>query len=777
MREVSVLKYGWRFCFTPLGTQNMPDVKCDGWKEVEVPHDWAIYQEFSPDNDPQPLESSVLDYHEGMIQIGRTGGLPIVGTGWYVKELELSDLHSYYALEFDGIMNHGEVYINGHRAAYRPYGYSSFNVDITPYIEKGKKNQVVVKVNSLDKTSRWYSGAGIFRPVRLVMCDKAFVEYNGIWVNAEYNIEGHSSRVSIHCNLKGKGEVKHTIFDAQGYEVMKCGEPNKVISLKSPQIWDVKSPKLYTLMTEVYVKGEIMDRVFTRFGVRKVIFDKEAGFFLNGRHLKIQGVCMHHDCGMFGAAYHKDLIRRRLTALKEMGCNALRTTHNPPCPATLDLCDEMGIMVLDEAFDEWNITKAVNGYGMEFAKWAETDLKDMIHRDRNHPSVILYSIGNEIPDQVIPEGRETCRRLTEICHREDPTRLVTCGFNRPSAAVDNGLTEVVDIVGLNYCARDYQKYHEAHPQWTMLATETVSCVSSRGEYYLPSKVEMPVVKRENLQVNSFDYSAVACAYIPDIEFEAQRKSPFIAGQFVWTGYDYLGEPTPYREEWPSRSSYFGIFDLAGLKKDRYFAYAAEWGEKPILHLFPHWNWKEGDIVDIHCYTNLDIVRLFVNGIEKKQMKRKNHRIIFEQITFEPGQIRAVGYRIVNGREQFVSEEVINTAEEPFTIKLLADKEFLYTDGEDICIVEAHIVDKNGNLCPNADNRVYISVEGAGEYIASDAGNATSLRIFNEPYCDAFHGKFVFALRAGKTAGHVVATVSSKGLNTAHFIIRTEEYKV
>ena len=770
MREIRELKEGWQFCLTALGTEKLPDESNPAWEDVTVPHDWAVYRPFSPDNDPQPLENSVLDYHENVIQIGRTGGLPITGTGWYRLKLDLPEKYEHYAVEFDGIMNHAEVYVNGIKAAYRPYGYSSFSVDITPFINRDAENNMIVKVNSLDKTSRWYPGAGLYRPVRLVMCGESYVAYQGIWVNPEYHMEDGSAAVHITCSVVGKGKAVHTIFDAEGRAIAGCEGKNAEVFLESAEVWDVDSPKLYTLMTEVFVGETCTDKLFTRFGIRKAVFDRDAGFFLNGKQRKIQGVCMHHDCGMFGAAYQKDVIQRRLTALREMGCNALRTTHNPPCPATLDLCDELGIMVLDEAFDEWKIPKAVNGYANEFEEWAERDLTDMIHRDRNHPCVILYSIGNEIPDQTLPQGRDICRKLTSICHREDPTRPVTCGFNRPDAAVKNGLTEEVDIVGLNYSAREYQRYRKEHPDWTMIATETVSAVSSRGEYYLPAEVEMPVVKRDNLQVNSFDYSAVACAYIPDIEFEAQRKAPFIAGEFVWTGYDYLGEPTPYREEWPSRSSYFGIFDLAGMKKDRYYAYAAEWGNKPVLHLLPHWNWQAGEPVDVHCYTNLDRVKLYINGVEAGGGRLKNyHRIVFEKIPFTPGQLRAAGYTVNNGIEQLVCEDIIYTAEEPTSIRMRQEPETSHAWNE-ICFIEAHIVDQKGNICPNADHRVSISVEGAGEYIASDAGDATCTRIFSEPYCDAFHGKFVIAIRRKGDNGNMIVTLSSPGLREEKMII-------
>lgn len=774
MREVRKLEKGWKFCLTELGTEVMPDLEYVGWQDVLVPHDWAIYGEFSPQNDPQPLESSVLDFHENMIQIGRTGGLPIKGTGWYVLELFLPDTYCDYALEFDGIMNHGEVYINGEKAGYRPYGYSSFTVNMVPYMKKNEVNRVVVKVNSLDKTSRWYPGAGIFRPVRLVMNSESYVAYNGIWLRPEYCPESQTAELMIQCDLKGNGIAEHTIFLANGIAIAACSGIKTRAILESVQVWDVDSPVLYTLMTEVLFDNRVVDRVFTRFGVRKAVFDRETGFTLNGKPMKLNGVCLHHDSGMLGAAYNKDAVYRKLSTLKEMGCNALRTTHNPPCPETLDLCDQLGIMVLEEVFDVWHTPKALNDYANEFAEWAETDLTDMIRRDRNHPCIILYSIGNEIPDQMQPEGRNTCRWLTSICHREDDSRPVTCGFNRPKEAIENGLTEEVDIVGLNYSPTEYHNYHKMYPHWTLVATETCSSVSSRGEYYLPAKMEIPPVKHDNLQVNSYDYSAVACAYIADVEFDAQNEAPFIAGQFVWTGYDYLGEPTPYREEWPSRSSYFGILDLAGLKKDRYYAYAANWSEKPVLHLFPHWNWEPGQLVDVHCYTNLERISLYLNGREIRKQSRKNHRIVFEKIPFEPGRLRAVGYCTIDGKEQEICEDIIHTSGAPYAIMLNCDKREVLANGKALAFIEVSIVDEKGVLCPDANNCIYFSVEGEGAYVASDAGDATSTRVFSKPYCEAFHGKLVCAVQAKEQPGNILVHINAEGLKGNSLVIRVEE---
>lgn len=774
MREVWNLTDDWMFKLTSPGTAEMPPEDQEGWQAVRIPHDWAVNGEFSPDNDPQPLENSVLDFHENVVQIGRTGGLPAFGTGWYRRELDLPENHSRYMLEFDGIMSRGEVYVNGIQAAYRPYGYSSFCVDITQMIRKGGKNQLVVKVNALERSSRWYPGAGIYRPVRLVMCEESAVSYNGIWVRPEYDVDNKKARVQIECLVLGDGVPVHTVFDPKGQKIIQCSGQKTEFLLERPAVWDIQSPGLYTLMTEIQVGDEITDRIFERFGIRDIVFDSERGFILNGKVTKIQGVCMHHDCGMLGAAYNRDAVLRQLKTLKEMGCNALRTTHNPPQPDTLDLCDELGILVMEEAFDEWRIPKVENGYSREFDQWAERDLTDMIRRDRNHPSVIIYSIGNEVPDQTLPEGREICRWLTSICHREDPTRPVTCCFSRPDAAIENGLGEELDLFGVNYHPGEYERYHREHPDWVLIGSETVSCVSSRGEYFLPAADEMPVVKRENLQVNSYDLSAPAFCYTPDIEFEAQDHCPFICGCFVWTGYDYLGEPTPYREEWPSRSSYFGILDLAGLPKDRYWAYAAQWGEKDILHLLPHWNWSEGDLVDVHCYTNMDRVRLFLNGAEIGDQQRMTHRIVFGKIPFVPGELMAEGYRNTDEGERLILREVIRTAGPPYAVRLNSEKEALRADGKEICFVVIQIVDRDGNICTNADDCVHIDVQGEGYYVASDAGDPTSTRVFSKPYCEAFHGQLAAVVRAGTRPGNLVIHAQAEGLAAASVILRVEE---
>lgn len=769
MRVIQELTEDWLFCLTEFNTEVMPELTDGCWKTVTVPHDWAINTDFSPENDPQPMETSILDYKENLVQIGRTGGLRVFGTGWYYKKIHIPNYYEHYFLEFDGIMSRGEVYVNGEKLAYRPYGYSSFCVDISDHVKRDAENELVVRVNVPVQSSRWYPGAGIYRPVRLVMKEEGYIPYQGVWVMPQYHASDQSARLVIQCTITGSGTVIHSIISPDGCVLGTCEGEKCEFDIDNAKNWDTENPQLYLLMSEVYRENRVTDRVCTKFGVRSIEFDCNQGFILNGKPQKIKGVCLHHDAGMIGAAYNRDAAKRQLRHLKEMGCNAIRTTHNPPQPDTLDLCDEMGFLVMDEAFDEWHITKAGNGYATLFEEWAKADLTDMIHRDRNHPSVILYSIGNEVPDQVLPEGRDTCHMLTEICHHEDPSRPVTCGFNKPKAAIENGLTEEVDVVGLNYSNSDYERYHREHPNWKIIASETCSCVSTRGEYFLPARMEMPVEKHGNYQVNSFDLSAPPFCCVPDIEFAAQKRYPYIAGEFVWSGFDYIGEPTPYRNEWPSRSSYFGIFDLAGLPKDRYWAYASQWGNKDILHLFPHWNWERGQEIDIHCYTNMPIVHLYLNGKEISESSRYDHRIVFGPVIFEPGTVRAVGCRMIDGKEQEICEDIIKTAKAPYKIQLHVDKNGIYVRRGEFFYVEADVVDEEGTICPDADNILTFSVEG-GDYIASDNGDATSLRPFSEPCCNAFHGKLAAAVQAGKMKGYMVISVSSEGLKEAKAVI-------
>jgi beta-galactosidase len=770
MREIMELKEGWNFCLCETGCDQMPEPSDAAWFQVSVPHDWAISGPFSKGNDPQPMENSILDYQPGLVQIGRSGGLPVIGVGWYRLDLLIPGGHARYFLEFDGVMSRSEVYVNGVRAAARPYGYSSFSADITNLVKLGEEAAIIVKVNSLACSSRWYAGAGIIRPVRLVMTQEDHIAYNGVWVKSEYDPKKKQARLTVHVQASGSADIRHTILKPDGNVCASGNGENWSLEMQAPELWSPDDPKLYTLLTCLYQGDEEVDRVYTTFGIRSAVFDKDRGLLLNGSPCRINGVCLHHDSGMLGAAYNHSAVVRQLSKLKDMGCNGIRTTHNPPAPQFLVLCDRMGFLVLEEAFDEWVTGKVENGYNKLFEQWAETDLRDMICRDRNHPSVILYSIGNEVPDQIYPKAKYICRKLVKICHDTDPTRPVVCAFSRPDAAIQNGLAEELDIVGLNYSALRYAEYRQKYPDWTFLASETVSCVSSRGEYYQPAEVENPPVKHDNLQVNSYDLSSPKFCYTPDVEFAAQDQAPYVAGEFVWTGFDYLGEPTPYRTEWPSRSSYFGIIDLAGIPKNRFWAYKARWGKEPVVHLFPHWNWQSGEEIDVQCYTNLDRVCLYLNGQEIANKEVHGHRVSFGKVPFVPGELKAVGYRSFSGTQKAVCQDVVRTAGSPHHIRLT--QETVAYQGGDTVFVLAEIVDENGTVCPNASTRVQFEVSGGGQYLASDAGDATSTRVFSEPFCDAFHGKLVLAVRSG-SGGKILVRAAAQGLEPSVFLIQNQ----
>jgi beta-galactosidase len=525
----------------------------------------------------------------------------------------------------------------------------------------------------------------------------------------------------------------------------------------------------------VKVNGRKVDHDETIFGIREVRFDPNTGFFLNGRNLKLKGVCMHHDLGSLGIALNCRALERQLEILQEMGCNAIRTSHNPPAPELLDLSDAMGFLVIDEAFDEWKIGKVDNGYHLLFDEWAEKDLRAMIKRDRNHPCVIMWSIGNEVREQRSETGAEAAKFLTEIAHDEDPTRPVTAGFNHSDPAIKHGLAAVVDIPGWNYKPFKYAQYHADHPEWAMYGSETESCVSTRGEYYFPVEEERDNW-RETLQVSSYDLAAAPWGYPPDYELKAQEECPFIMGEFVWTGFDYLGEPTPYKQEWPSRSSYFGIIDLCGFPKDRYYLYQSQWSEKKVLHLLPHWNWegREGEITPVHCYTNYEAAELFLNG-RSLGIRRKNpdglfdrYRLIWEDVRYEPGSLKVAAY---DQHGQIAAEKEVKTAGSPAQILLLPDRTTISNDRRDLSFMTVKIVDDEGDLCPLADNLVQFRLNGPGEIVAVDNGDPTGLEPFIADYRRAFHGLCLLVVKAVKDAsGEIRISASSENLQGSETVI-------
>ncbi|MGE5815306.1 MAG: glycoside hydrolase family 2 TIM barrel-domain containing protein, partial [Acidobacteriota bacterium] len=541
--------------------------------------------------------------------------------------------------------------------------------------------------------------------------------------------------------------------------------------------------------------GKEIDRGETIFGIRTIEFDKTNGFRLNGRRVPIQGVCNHHDLGALGTAVNRRAIERQVEILKRMGANAIRTSHNPPAPELLDAADRLGMLVLDEAFDEWRTTKVKNGHGKYFDEWGARDLTDMIRRDRNHPSVIMWSIGNEVPDQGTPDGRTIARQLTAICHREDPTRPVTAGFNQIDDAIKNGLTEEVDIVGFNYGARRYQSLIKAHPDWIVLATETASTVSSRGVYHLPIEKYQ---KHPSHQLSSYDIIAPPWAYAPDVEFDALDRSPSVLGEFVWTGFDYLGEPTPYfnsgsdrKADWPARSSYFGIVDLAGIPKDRFYLYQSRWSSVPMVHLLPHWNWADraGQSIPVFVYTNAEEAELFLNGKSLGTRKKGAEpvEIPVDGRNIKPG-IFATPYRIAwnvpwqagtlrvvarsGGRE--VASDEVKTAGSPARVTLVADRNAIRADGDDLSFVTVRIEDEQGNLCPLADNLLRFSVTGAGTIAAVDNGNAATTEPFQASERKAFSGMAMLIVRSVKgKPGEVRVAAESDGLKASVISLTTQ----
>ena len=775
MRKVTYLKDNWHFLRTKEEDLYKESVEMKDYQTVSIPHDYAIEGPFDRENDRQVIEVIADGILTPKEQTGRTGGLPHTEWAWYRKMFTVSPSSGCVMLEFDGVMNNSIVFVNGKRVGARHYGYSSFCYEITDYIRRDKENLLAVWVRPEGYASRWYPGAGIYRKVRLVEKDTISVAYNGTAITSQ--LEGNVATITHQTVLDKKDEEREVtlitqIINPEG----ECIQEDKTTSvfskmvqtfeINTPKLWDIETPNLYQSCVSVLVEGVVVDQYVSTFGIRTIRFDKETGFYLNGRALKLNGVCEHHDFGALGAAYHTSAMRRKISKLKAMGTNALRTTHNPADPDVLVLCDEMGMLVIEEAFDEWRYAKVTNGYHKYFDACAKQDLTDMIIRDRNHPSIIMWSIGNEIIDQHHKDGAATAAFLSKICHDLDTTRPTTAGFNNPDGAIPNGLCDAVDIVGFNYKPHRYEAFHKEHPEWIIYGSETSSCTSSRGEYYFPAQLEKPPILRETLHCTSFDLTGPIWAYPPDVEFEAQDNYAFSLGEFVWTGFDYLGEPTPYIKEWPSRSAYFGIIDLCGIPKDRYYAYQAQWTKEPVLHLMPHWNWEEKQCVDVQCYTNLGPIELFLNGkslgVRQKEATDTytKYRLMWKGITYTAGTLRAVSL------EHPEHSCEIKTAQKPFALRLTPEVKSLSMAKEDLGFVRCDIVDEVGVICPLADHRVEISVEGVGHYIASDAGDQTSIRRFSETYCEAFHGSLMIFVKPD-AVGSLKVSVTSEGLMTTH----------
>lgn len=782
-RKIAVLHDDWKFTREDAVESYLTNYPDSNWQTVTIPHDWAIAGPFDMTIDIQNVKVLEDGDSVSFIRTGRTGALPFIGVGWYRKHFSGDNFKAgrCYSFEFDGAMSHAQVYINGQLAAERPYGYSSFNVDMNPYIEYGKDVTVAVRLENFEQSSRWYPGAGLYRNVRLVETPSIHIAHWGTFITTP-EVSKKQALVNIKTTVKGgDATVITTIYAPTGKEVASAsinttnGEAQQVLKVTEPQLWDINSPNLYTAVSEIRVNGTPIDNYKTVFGIRSINFDKDKGFFINGRHEKINGVCLHHDLGPLGAAVNRRGIERQIELLKEMGCNAIRTAHNPAAPELLELCDEMGILVMEESFDEWRRKKNRNGYSQYFDEWAEKDLTDMIRRDRNHPCIILWSIGNEVREQAHKNGSETAQFLTDICHREDPTRLTTMGSNEIDRALKNGFASAVDIMGANYKPHLYQSIKAKRPEICLIGAETASTVSSRGIYYFPAKIlvfdpnkEITNLSHKDYHCSAFDIEYPKWASTPDMEFTAQDSCDFIAGEFVWTGFDYLGEPTPYIASSSSRSSYFGILDLAGMKKDRFYLYQSRWSKSPVLHLLPHWNWEghEGEKFSVHCYTNYDKVELFINGKSFGVKSRSEidkygrYRRIWHEVPYSPGELKAVAYDS-NGKT--IAEEIIKTAGKPAELILHPDRKTIRADGQDISFIEITITDENGIICPTADNELNVTVKGCGSLIALCNGDPTSLEPFSGNTMKAFNGKCIAIVGKTSVSGNILVKVSSEGL--------------
>lgn len=769
MRQSISLKENIKFCKFGTGETDpiifSPDFDDSDWRTVRVPHDWGVEGEFSPENDPSFMRIEQDGMEHAVAHTGRSGGLPTVGEGVYRLWVEIDRVDTA-VLELDGVMWESHVYVNGKKAGGCHFGYLSYEVDITDYVVPGA-NLIAIHAIVPPDVSRWYSGAGLYRNLRLVTKPKAHICYNGVWVRQVY-ADDKWALLDISVDAKGAAGFSAKITDPRG-EAFQLSTESDMLScrIENPALWDVDAPNLYT--AQITLTGG--DTVTVPFGIRTAEFTKD-GFYLNGRYLKLNGVCMHHDLGSIGAAVNRSALQRQLEILKGMGVNALRTSHNPPSPELLELCDRMGILVLDEFFDEWTVAKVSNGYHRHFAEHALSDLEAIIRRDRNHPSVIMWSIGNEIGEQRDPDGWKIARMLTDAAHRVDPTRPTTAGCDQYPYCFENNLAFYVDIVGLNYKPHTYKDVKAKYPRLMLIGSETASCISTRDVYDLPAQIQIGDPKNEDLTVSDYGLCAPQWAYYAERELAAQRDFPNVMGEFIWTGFDYLGEPTPYYTEWPSRSSYFGVVDLAGLPKNRYYLYRSAWTDIPTLHIFPHWNWegREGRVVPVHVYTNHEEVELFINGVSQGKRRHatggdsaeaqvERFRLMWNETVYSPGEVCAVAYR--DGRE--VERRTVRTAGEPHHVVLSPYYEKIAADGEALNYVTAAVVDKDGNLCPKATHRLTFSAVGGAEVYATDAGDQRETECFLRPDKKALAGLLVCCLRSNGNPGTATVSCSGEGL--------------
>ena len=791
-RERQCFDKGWRFVLADSAQMSKTDYDDSRWRVLDVPHDWAIEG----------------DFYAGHPSGAGGGALP-GGIGWYRKHffiehgtlnmdylaaqksvdgnnVQSSMFNAQFFLEFDGVYMNSTVYVNGQEVGFRPYGYSSFEYDITPYVREGE-NVVAVRVDNSDQpNSRWYSGCGIYRHVWLTKTAPVHVAHWGVFADASV-VKG-KGRLNIEVSLENltKGTVpivRNSLIDPNGKTVGKSSGLKSVINVSKPKLWSCETPNIYKVRTEVVVNNKVVDTYVTTTGFRSFKFDPQTGFWLNGKNLKINGVCEHHDLGCLGAAINEDALHRKLSKLKAMGVNSIRSSHNPPAPELLNMCDTMGLIVMDESFDMWRRKKTQNDYARFFDEWHERDLTDLVLRDRNHPSILMWSIGNEVLEQwsnaeadtltleqanlILNAGHDAStlakdgelsvqslltQHLAEIVRRYDTSRPITAGCNEPSPNNHLFKSGAIDIIGFNYHHQWVKDVPQNFPGKPFIFSESVSALQTRGFYMMPSDSVYVAPKQwwlpytdPTYMCSAYDNMHASWSSTHEETWDVVKHTPYVGGQYIWTGFDYIGEPTPYG--FPARSSYFGIIDLAGFPKDVYYMYQSEWTDKPVLHLFPHWNWIPGEEIDMWCYYNhADEVELFINGksqgVRKKADSHQYH--VMWRVVFDPGEVKVVARK--EGKE--VGQQTIRTAGAPDHIRLSYDYRGKTTD-----FIVAEVVDKDGNLCPWADDEICFIYEGEGGILGTDNGCQTSMERFTAPHRKAFFGK---CLVVAKGKGSITA---------------------
>lgn len=781
-RSEYLLEKGWKFTKGEVSDAEAPSFNDTKWETVTIPHDWAIFGPFDKNNDLQNVAVTQNFETQASLKTGRTGGLPYVGTGWYRTTFH-STPGKQTTLIFDGAMSEARVFVNGKEACFWPYGYNSFYCDVTGLVnEDGKNNVLAVRLENRPQSSRWYPGAGLYRNVHVVTTEKIHVPVWGTQITTPFVKDEYAS-VCLHTTILNAGKTELTvttdIVDADGQVVSTKTNKGYInhdqpftqnFIVEQPKLWSPETPVLYKAVSKIYAGDTLLDTYTTRFGIRTIEYVPDKGFYLNGKRRKFQGVCNHHDLGPLGAAVNVAALRHQLTLLKDMGCDAIRTSHNMPAPELVELCDEMGFMMMLEPFDEWDIAKCDNGYHRFFNEWAEKDMVNMLRQYRNNPCVVMWSIGNEVPTQWNPEGYKVAKFLQDICHREDPTRPVTCGMDQVKSVLANGFAAMLDIPGLNYRAHMYDEAYERLPQNLILGSETSSTVSSRGVYKFPVERKAGAMYDDH-QSSSYDLEYCSWSNIPDIDFARAEDHDWTIGQFVWTGFDYLGEPSPYdTDAWPNHSSMFGIIDLASIPKDRYYLYRSVWNkEAETLHILPHWNWegREGEKTPVFVYTNYPSAELFINGKSYgRQTKRKDgtvenrYRLMWYDAVYQPGEVKVVAY---DEQGNPAAEKTIRTAGKPHHIELVTDRTSLQADGKDLAYITLRIVDKDGNLCPNDGRLINFKVKGAGKYRASANGDPTCLDLFHKPEMHAFGGMLTVIVQSGEKVGDIELQATAKGV--------------